>query len=247
MAGKPFDNLRRVRLDAWWLRYGAAFVAVVVAWASRERFLPAAAERSPFVAFGLAILITSLLGGFGPGLVATGLASLIAVLFYLPPYLGLAIHAPFDLVLLALFVLEGLVAATAGGLVRSAIRREEAISRSTLRFAQFVDRAEILRRGPDARPRDAVDPLTPREVEVARLLALGLSNEQIASVMFVSVNTIKTHLKRIYDKLGVESRTEAVARCVDLGLLATVPEGDASRFLARDHQPERDPKPTGLS
>jgi DNA-binding CsgD family transcriptional regulator len=236
MPATLFDRLRELRLDAWQLRYGFALMTVGVAWASRERFLPDATERSPFVVFGLAILITSLLAGFGPGIVATAISSFIAVLFYLPPYVALAVHAPFDLALLLLFVLEGGVAAIGGGAVRAAIRRQDTITGSTARFARFIEQAEVLRGQWISDGPPLVESLTPRELEVARLLALGLTNEELSKAMYVSLNTVKTHLKRLYDKLGVQTRTEAVARCIELGIFENAPEGDAARYVAaRQH------------
>jgi LuxR family maltose regulon positive regulatory protein len=69
-------------------------------------------------------------------------------------------------------------------------------------------------------PADAlVDPLTGRELEVLGLLAEGLSNKEIASRLVVAPSTVKQHLKHIYNKLDVHSRTQAVARGRDLGLL----------------------------
>jgi len=214
------ERLRHLhRVGGWPFRYALAFVTVGLVWASRERILPQALGGSPFLAFGLAILVTALAAGFGPGLLATALSMGIAVLFYLPPYLALEVQAPVDLVQLGLFALEGLVAATAGGLVREALLREEAIDESGRRFARLLHRAEVLRGRRDAAPEALVEDLTEREVEVAGLLALGLGNDEIAEAMFVSRNTVKTHLRHIYEKLGVRSRTEAVARCIELGLL----------------------------
>ena len=54
--------------------------------------------------------------------------------------------------------------------------------------------------------------LSERERQILRLLAAGLSNDEIASTLFLSTNTIKTHLKRIFEKLGVNNRMEAVNR-----------------------------------
>jgi hypothetical protein len=54
------------------------------------------------------------------------------------------------------------------------------------------------------------------------LVAAGLSNETIASSLGLSVNTIKTHLKDVYGKLEVTSRTQAIARAGALGILATI-------------------------
>ena len=65
------------------------------------------------------------------------------------------------------------------------------------------------------------DDLTPRETEVLCLLAEGLSNHQIARRLGVSVRTIESHLTRVYSKLGVGSRTEAVLLAQRKGLLAS--------------------------
>ena len=64
-----------------------------------------------------------------------------------------------------------------------------------------------------------VDPLTERELEVLQLLAEGLSNKEIATRLIVAPSTIKQHLKNIYGKLDVHSRTQAVARGRELALL----------------------------
>lgn len=61
--------------------------------------------------------------------------------------------------------------------------------------------------------------LTPRELQVLHLLAEGLSNKQIAKRLEISEHTAKFHLAAILSKLGVESRTEAAVRAVQLGLL----------------------------
>jgi len=62
-----------------------------------------------------------------------------------------------------------------------------------------------------------LEPLTDREREVLALLFLGHSNKDIAQAIFVSVDTVKTHLKHIYDKLGVSDRNAAVRRARELG------------------------------
>lgn len=65
-----------------------------------------------------------------------------------------------------------------------------------------------------------IEPLSDRELDVLHLLADGQTNQEIAQALCVSVNTVKTHLKNIYGKLGVSSRREAVAQAKDLGLIA---------------------------
>jgi LuxR family transcriptional regulator, maltose regulon positive regulatory protein len=62
-------------------------------------------------------------------------------------------------------------------------------------------------------------PLSQRELVVLEYLPGRLRNEDIAHEMFVSVNTLKTHLRNIYGKLGVENREQAISRATDLGLL----------------------------
>ena len=64
-----------------------------------------------------------------------------------------------------------------------------------------------------------IEPLSTREQEVLDLLAAGLSNEEIANQLVVSVGTVKTHMRNIYGKLGVNSRTKAIARARYLRLL----------------------------
>ncbi len=60
--------------------------------------------------------------------------------------------------------------------------------------------------------------LSDRELDVLRLAAAGLGQRQIADQLFISYNTVKSHLKTSYRKLGVTSREEAVARFVELGV-----------------------------
>jgi len=64
-----------------------------------------------------------------------------------------------------------------------------------------------------------VEPLTERELEVLRLLVMGQSNAEIARELIITVGTVKRHVNSIYGKLGVQSRTQAVARAQTLQLL----------------------------
>jgi LuxR family maltose regulon positive regulatory protein len=64
-----------------------------------------------------------------------------------------------------------------------------------------------------------IDPLSVRELEVLRLVAVGRSNREIARELIVTVGTVKKHVNNIFGKLEVQSRTQAVARARELGLL----------------------------
>lgn len=70
---------------------------------------------------------------------------------------------------------------------------------------------------PDAQP--LVDPLSQRELEILQLIAEGLSNQEIGERLFLALDTVKGHNRRIFEKLDVQRRTEAVARARELGLL----------------------------
>jgi LuxR family maltose regulon positive regulatory protein len=66
-----------------------------------------------------------------------------------------------------------------------------------------------------------VEPLSGREIEVLELIAKGLSNQEIANQLHISLSTVKGHTSNIYGKLGVHKRTQAVSKAVDLGILST--------------------------
>jgi LuxR family maltose regulon positive regulatory protein len=78
-------------------------------------------------------------------------------------------------------------------------------------------RAHVLK--PQVLTQDLPESLSPRELEVLRLLPTGLTAEELAEELIISVNTVRSHLKNIYAKLGVHSRHEAVARANELDLL----------------------------
>jgi len=82
---------------------------------------------------------------------------------------------------------------------------------------------------PHAPPPRAIDALTPREKQIAFLAAQGLTNRQIGAEAGLSINTVSNHLKRVYVKLGVQSRTELAWRLQYLDMPADdAPDVDGS-------------------
>jgi LuxR family maltose regulon positive regulatory protein len=77
-----------------------------------------------------------------------------------------------------------------------------------------------------AKHEPALEQLTPREHEILELLAIGLTNREIAQRLILSARTVETHVARITGKLGVGSRARAVARAVALGIVAPPAEAD---------------------
>lgn len=127
------------------------------------------------------------------------------------------------------FVFEGLRAGALGYLLKDvsgaeladAIRKvaaggaliEPSVARKVL--AEFTRLAE-----PASPPDEHLpEPLSEREFEVLRLLAKGASNRQIASQLYLAEGTVKNYISSIFDKLGVEDRTQAALRARELGLL----------------------------
>jgi LuxR family maltose regulon positive regulatory protein len=89
---------------------------------------------------------------------------------------------------------------------------------------QFVDQiladAEAVEfKEPVRREQVLVEPLSEREIEILNLIAAGRSNPEIAEILYLSLNTVKWHVKNLYGKLDVSNRVEAVARARELELL----------------------------
>jgi DNA-binding NarL/FixJ family response regulator len=91
--------------------------------------------------------------------------------------------------------------------VRAAARGETVLA--PLVAARLVSRMRV----------PAAEALTPREVEVLAAVARGLSNAEIGRALFIGEATVKTHLLRVFSKLGVDDRTRAVTVAMERGLL----------------------------
>lgn len=72
------------------------------------------------------------------------------------------------------------------------------------------------------------DLLTQREKVVLQLIATGYSRKEIAATLYLSLNTVKTHTKNLYSKLGVHSRKQAIMRAQELGYLPPYSNGNGN-------------------
>ena len=127
------------------------------------------------------------------------------------------------------FLADGLALAEPEGYVRTFVDKGEPMA-ALLREAaaqgvapEYVRRllAAFSRPPAPLRPptQPLIEPLSDRELEVLYLLVGGQTNQEMAQVLCVSINTVKTHLRNIYGKLGVNSRREATAQAKKLGLV----------------------------
>jgi DNA-binding NarL/FixJ family response regulator len=136
------------------------------------------------------------------------------------------------------YVYEALRAGASGFLVKDApaaqlVTAIRVVADGEALLAPSITRrliTEFARRpAPSAKP-DEMNELTPRELEVLRLVARGLSNAEIAKELFVSDATVKTHVARILMKLGLRDRVQAVVVAYESGLVqpgAGEPDPDA--------------------
>jgi two-component system, NarL family, response regulator LiaR len=97
-------------------------------------------------------------------------------------------------------------------------RRRQTVRETVVVKEVFIPAEPTEPFAPDAARRQTLG-ITAREMEILTLVARGLSNREIATELFVSENTVKTHCARAFDKLGAARRTQAVQRGKELGLL----------------------------
>ena len=176
-----------------------------------------------------AVLIAAVSRGLPAGLAATLAASIGVTYGRLPPLDDVAIASLNDLLGLALFMSNGIlisaVAAHIAGRARPGGNLGSAVVPWSIRQGgpstrRDDHRPRVVQTGP-MRAAAALSPerLTGRELEVLSLLCDGHRNAAIAAHLFISGNTVKTHLKSVYGKLGVTTRTEATLRAMELGIL----------------------------
>jgi LuxR family maltose regulon positive regulatory protein len=89
------------------------------------------------------------------------------------------------------------------------------------RLAALAEEVEARLEEAFAGSEKTVEPPSPAELAVLRLLATGLSQREIGNELFLSMNTIKTHTRNLYTKLGVRSREAAVRQANAVGLIST--------------------------
>lgn len=119
------------------------------------------------------------------------------------------------------------VAGGAAGYLLKGLRRAELMSalRAVAEGEMLLSREDLARSlrglGEDTKTLspDLIQPLSGREIEVLRLLSTGLGNREIGELLFVSENTIKTHVVHIIGKLGVSDRVQAAVWAARSGLL----------------------------
>ena len=123
------------------------------------------------------------------------------------------------------YVHEALLAGASGFILKRARKEEIAHAVRTVAAGESLLFPEAIRRLVSGRPPGgkytrAAKTLTRREAEVLRLIATGLSNQDIAAALVISLETVKTHVGNIFGKLGAANRSQAVVIAYESGIVA---------------------------
>jgi DNA-binding NarL/FixJ family response regulator len=167
-------------------------------------------------------LVGGAAGGSAPGLACAPPKVLILTTFDLDEYVFDALRAGASGFLLKDVTAERLFEAVRVVAAGEALLAPAVTRRLISEFARLRPQAVAGMPGAASRP-GALAALTPRETEVLRLVAEGLSNTEIAGRLVVTDETVKTHVSRILSKLGLRDRTQAVVAAYESGLV--VPGG----------------------
>jgi DNA-binding NarL/FixJ family response regulator len=150
--------------------------------------------------------------GCGPGAPVDGPRVLILTTFDLDEYVYDALRAG-----ASGFLLKDVTAERLFDAVRVVAAGDALLAPTVTR--RLIGEFAHMRPRPDAAPAAALTTLTPRETQVLRLVAEGLSNPEIAARLVVTEETVKTHVSRVLSKLGLRDRTQAVVAAYESGLV----------------------------
>jgi DNA-binding CsgD family transcriptional regulator len=184
------------------VRYGLPIVGAIATVGLVDTTTDVLPGGGAFLLLLVPVMTASTALGFRAGMLALGLGAVGACL--LVPLRGHPWYTePAHVARLTLFLVEGLFIATLAFVVRAATMPST--------------------RSPRGASATGVDPLTPREIEVLTIAATGLQIHEIGRQLFVSRETVKSHLAHAYAKLGARNRSDAVARALQAGLIELVP------------------------
>ena len=211
--------------------YALAFLSLIAAdegrWDDAARFDREALERTPTMTLDLSpgmYLALPMLLAHARVLARSDDPEALAAIAAAERYLGdMVPQVPWRVILIQVVLGEAQLVRGETAEAEHWVRRAEAI------LATFADpgmlRGRVQRLREALEERRLADPLTKAERRVLDLLPTQLTAPQIAARLFVATNTVKSHLKHVYTKLGVTTRTAAVERSRELGLLG--PRDDA--------------------
>jgi DNA-binding CsgD family transcriptional regulator len=194
---------RTARGTVPWVRYGVPVAMIAATLGVADLLHPVLPGGGMFLLLLLPVMVAALVFGLLPGLAALGSGAIGAGLLALGrghPWL----NEPLDLIRLALYLALGSAIVVVAWILHNTTET------ASLRSASDLTTTATL-----------IEPLTPREEEVLALAAAGLSTTAIGHQLFLSRNTVKSHLAHAYAKLGAHNRAEAVAAGIHSGSIGS--------------------------